>query len=89
MKPTKVAAILAGCVMAMGVAAPAFAADALTSSDLDGAVDTLGGRGLSEAVPVGEVADQELVEGVTGTADGIEAARNNDMPLLGGLPSGG
>ncbi|GGQ28506.1 hypothetical protein [Streptomyces roseolilacinus] len=88
MKPTKVAAVLAGSVMAMGVAAPAFAADALTPSGLKGAVGALGERGLTEAVPsddVGEVADQKLVDKVADAAGGVGAPQQA-APLLGGLP---
>ncbi|MCP9945196.1 hypothetical protein LUX12_11085 [Streptomyces somaliensis] len=91
MKPVKVAAILVGSVMAMVGAAPAFAADAPSGPGLDGAVDTLGERGLAETVPsddVGEVADQKLVGRVAGAADGI-GATEKAAPLLGGLPLGG
>ncbi|OEJ95098.1 hypothetical protein [Streptomyces thermolilacinus] len=89
MKPTKVAAVVAGSVMAMGVAAPAFAADTLTPSSLNGAVDTLGKRGLPEAVPadrVGEITDNKLVGKVAKTGLG---ATQKARPLLGGLPLGG
>ncbi|CAL9300837.1 MULTISPECIES: hypothetical protein [unclassified Streptomyces] len=88
MKPTKVAAVLAGSVMAMGVAAPAFA-DTLTPSSLNGAVDTLGKRGLPEAVPadrIGEITDNKLVGKVAKTGLG---ATQKAKPLLGGLPLGG
>ncbi|MDT9684862.1 hypothetical protein RND61_22785 [Streptomyces sp. TRM76323] len=91
MKPMKVAAVLAGSVMAMGVAAPAFAADTLTPSSLNGAVDTLGKRGLAEAVPsdeVGQVTNHELVGKVADTAGELDAQRKA-APLLGGLPIGG
>ncbi|KUH39898.1 MULTISPECIES: hypothetical protein [Streptomyces] len=90
MKPTKVAAVVAGSVMAMGMAAPAFAADTLTPSSLNGAVDTLGKRGLTEAVPSGgvdKVADNKVVGKVADTAGGLNAA-DKAAPLLGGLPLG-
>ncbi|MCS0638975.1 hypothetical protein NX801_25670 [Streptomyces sp. LP05-1] len=81
MNPTKVAAAVAGSVLALGVAAPAFAADSLTPSSLNGAVDTLGKRGLTETVP----ADTGIVRKVKSTADGL---KGKDAPLLGGLPLG-
>ncbi|MFJ8588582.1 hypothetical protein ACIRD2_28560 [Streptomyces sp. NPDC093595] len=89
MKPTKVAAVVAGSVMALGVAAPAFAADSLTPSSLNGAVDTLGKRGLTESVPtdaVGKAADNKLVGKVTDTAGDLKP---QEQGLLGGLPLGG
>ncbi|MET9803372.1 hypothetical protein [Streptomyces sp. NPDC006368] len=89
MKPTKVAAVVAGSVMALGAAAPAFAADSLTPSSLNGAVDTLGKRGLAEAVPsdaVSKAADNNLVGKVTDTAGNLKP---KDKALLGGLPLGG
>ncbi|WP_175412819.1 hypothetical protein [Streptomyces sp. TRM64462] len=90
MKPTKVAAVVAGSVMALGAAAPAFAADTLTPSSLNGAVDTLGKRGLAEAVPtdaVAKVTDNNVVSKVADTAGGLDAA-GKTAPLLGGLPVG-
>ncbi|MET9429772.1 MULTISPECIES: hypothetical protein [unclassified Streptomyces] len=88
MKPTKVAAVVAGSVMALGAAAPAFAADSLTPTSLNGAVDTLGKRGLTEAVPsdaVSKAADSNLVGKVTDTAGDLKPKAK---PLLGGLPLG-
>ncbi|GAA4907232.1 hypothetical protein ACFPM3_13360 [Streptomyces coeruleoprunus] len=81
MKPTKVAAVVAGSVMALGAAAPAFAADSIAPTSLNGAVDALGKRGLKEAVPadaVSKVTDSDLVGNTTEKA----------TPLLGGLPIG-
>ncbi|MFG3499265.1 hypothetical protein [Streptomyces sp. NPDC047928] len=91
MKPTKVAAVVAGSVMALGAAAPAFAADTLTPSSLNGAVDTLGKRGLTEAVPgdaVAKVTDNKVVDKVSDTAGDLNTAQNGKSPLLGGLPLG-
>ncbi|MCP9957971.1 hypothetical protein [Streptomyces sudanensis] len=96
MKPTKMAAVLVGSVLATGGAAPAFAADALAPAGLDGAVRTLGGQNLAEAVPtrditdvaeVAEVADRKPVGEVAGTTTGAPAPRSA-APLLGGLPLG-
>ncbi|MEE1751115.1 hypothetical protein [Streptomyces sp. SP18CS02] len=90
MNPTKVAAVVAGSVMALGVAAPAFAADSLTPSSLNGAVDTLGKRGLTETVPsdaVTRASESDLVRKVGDTAGGL-APTKKAAPLLGGLPLG-
>ncbi|GAA2481966.1 hypothetical protein [Streptomyces gobitricini] len=91
MKPTKVAAVVAGSVMALGVAAPAaFAVDSLTPSSLNGGVEALGKRGLAEAVPadaVGKVTDGKAVDKVQGAAGGLEPAKDTAQPLLGGLPA--
>lgn len=91
MKPTKVAAVVAGSVMALGAAAPAFAVDTLTPSSLNGGVEALGKRGLTEAVPtdaVGKVTDGKAVDKVQGAAGGLESAKDTAQPLLGGLPLG-
>ncbi|GGU29875.1 hypothetical protein [Streptomyces lavendofoliae] len=90
MKPTKVAAVVAGSVMALGMAAPAFAADTLTPSSLNGGVEALGKRGLTEAVPtdaVSKVTDAKAVEKVQGATGGLESAKGTAQPLLGGLPA--
>lgn len=88
MKPTKVAAVVAGSVMALGAASPAFAIDpTLTPSSLNGGVEALGKRGLTEAVPtdaVGKVTDTKAVDKVSDTAGG---AKDTATPLLGGLPA--
>ncbi|MEU6484550.1 hypothetical protein [Streptomyces sp. NPDC046887] len=90
MKPTKVAAVVAGSLMALGAATPAFAAESLTPSSLNGAVDTLGKRGLTEAVPADGVTkvatDHKLVGKVQDTAGKLPA--KDAAPLLGGLPLG-
>ncbi|QGV79326.1 hypothetical protein [Streptomyces ficellus] len=91
MKPTKVAAVVAGSVMALGAAAPAFAVDTLTPSSLNGGVEALGKRGLTEAVPtdaVGKVTDGKAVGKVQDTAGGLGGAKDTAAPLLGGLPLG-
>ncbi|RST00677.1 hypothetical protein E2C00_14135 [Streptomyces sp. WAC05374] len=91
MKPTKVAAVVAGSMMALGAASPAFAIDpTLTPSSLNGGVDSLGKRGLTEAVPtdaVGKVTDGKAVGKVKDTAGGLEPAKDTAQPLLGGLPA--
>ncbi|MEU9983271.1 hypothetical protein [Streptomyces sp. NPDC050856] len=87
MKPTKVAAVIAGSVMALGVAAPAFAAGSLTPSSLNGGLDTLGKRGLAEAVPSDAVSrTTDNVGKVKDTATGLK--KEGPAQLLGGLPLG-
>ncbi|MCH0543210.1 hypothetical protein I3F58_27390 [Streptomyces sp. MUM 203J] len=90
MKPTKVAAVVAGSVIALGAATPAFAADNVAPASLNGAVDALGKRALPEAVPsdaVQQVTDHDLVSKVSDTAGGLNATEKA-APLLGGLPVG-
>jgi hypothetical protein len=92
MKPMKVAAVVAGSVMALGAAAPAFAADAQTPSSLNGALDTLTSQGLNDVKPVNTNAldtknDGSLVNAVKDAADGLKNA-NTGGSLLGGLPLG-
>jgi hypothetical protein len=90
MKPTKVAAVVAGSMMALGVAAPAFAVDSLTPSSLNGGVEALGKRGLTETVPtdaVGKVTDGKAVDKVQGATGGLDGAKDTAQPLLGGLPA--
>ncbi|WP_063775850.1 hypothetical protein [Streptomyces odonnellii] len=52
MKPMKIAAVIAGSVMALGAAAPAFAAENLTPSSLNGALDTVARDGLRDGKPL-------------------------------------
>ncbi|MEU5213382.1 hypothetical protein [Streptomyces sp. NPDC020742] len=93
MKYAKSAAVVAGSVMALGVAAPAFAAqpgaptmslnggltDALQSKQLDGhQVAPLVKKVKTTGQKVKSVNAKRLLGGVSGTAKSI--------PLLGGLP---
>lgn len=90
MKPTKVAAVVAGSVMALGAASPALAAETVTPSSLNGAIDTLAKRGLTETVPsdvVHKATDNDLVGKVADTTEGLSASEGT-APLLGGLPIG-
>ncbi|MFI8518475.1 hypothetical protein ACIGEZ_11725 [Streptomyces sp. NPDC085481] len=86
MKPTKVAAVIAGSVMALGVAAPAMAAEMPTS--LDGGLGSLTSQGLkSEALS--STTDGSPVQTVTDTAGQLNQAGKGASGLLGGLPIGG
>jgi ABC-type oligopeptide transport system substrate-binding subunit len=92
MKPMKVAAVVAGSMMALGAAAPAFAADTQAPASLNGALDTLAGQGLRDAKPLNTNAldtenDGSLVNAVKKTADGLNKPQKGGA-LLGGLPLG-
>ncbi|KIF69472.1 hypothetical protein HY68_14215 [Streptomyces sp. AcH 505] len=92
MKPMKVAVVVAGSVMALGAAAPAFAADGLSPMSLNGALDTVASQGLREAKPLNTNAldtenDGSLVNAVKDTADGLNKSQKTGS-LLGGLPLG-
>ncbi|MGW0879383.1 hypothetical protein [Streptomyces sp. NPDC002671] len=93
MKSLKAAAVVAGSVALVGVAAPAFAhstAD-LTPSSLNGAVNTLakGPLTLDDAMPLQHQSDAlntENKDSVLNTVKGATGALNQHNPLLGGLP---
>ena len=97
MKPLKAAAVVAGSLVATGVAAPAFAADASgpTPTSLNGALQTIGGQKTLDIRPVAhqsDTLDTENKHSLLGTAKGTTTALNqNGGParLLGGLPLGG
>jgi hypothetical protein len=79
MKSTKVAAIVAGSLVALGAAAPAFA-DGLTPSSLNGGIDTLASNGLRSGSPLNTNAlDTEnkgsLVNAVSETAQSLGKAK--------------
>lgn len=92
MKPMKVAAVVAGSMMALGAATPAFAADALTPTSLNGGLDSVAGQGLRDAKPLNtNTLDTEregsLLNAVKTTTDGVSKAQQGKK-LLGGLPLG-
>ncbi|MFF2651153.1 hypothetical protein [Streptomyces sp. NPDC058045] len=95
MKPLKAAAVLAGSMVAVGAAAPAFAAD-MTPSSLNGAVNTLTSQSVLDAAPLDTNAldtekDGSLLNAVQGAADGVNESGPAAGPaggLLGGLPVG-
>ncbi|WP_416069699.1 hypothetical protein [Streptomyces sp. AK02-01A] len=92
----KVAAVVAGSMMALGAATPAFAADALTPTSLNGGLDTLAGQGLRDAKPLNTTAlnttaldtekEGSLVNTVKGATDGLNTSQKGK--LLGGIPLG-
>ncbi|MFD3948334.1 hypothetical protein [Streptomyces sp. NPDC058579] len=86
MKPTKVAAIVAGSVMALGAAAPAMAAEAMTPTNLAGGLTTLATEGLKTDA-LSSTTDGSVVKTVGDTANQLNKTTQN-APLLGGLPTG-
>ncbi|MFI6644657.1 hypothetical protein [Streptomyces sp. NPDC050504] len=89
MKPMKVAAVVAGSVMALGAAAPAMAADAvapasLTPTSLTGAVDTLSSHMDADMIQ-SDLTDAPVVGDVKQTAESL-GSTGSAVPLLGGLP---
>ncbi|MEV0092648.1 hypothetical protein [Streptomyces sp. NPDC050738] len=94
MKSTKVAAVIAGSVMALGAAAPAMAADNLAPTPM--ATDNLAPTSLTggletisshlDAHPLqSDLTDGSTVEQVKKTAGTLNTL-NDAVPLLGGLP---
>ncbi|MGW2563519.1 hypothetical protein ACWCXB_30710 [Streptomyces sp. NPDC001514] len=94
MKPMKVAAVIAGSLVAAGGAAPAFAASDLTPNSLNGAVETVASRTAAAAEPLAnETLDTEkegslfnAVQDATGDLN--KAGAGAPSGLLGGLPVG-
>ncbi|WP_306327306.1 hypothetical protein [Streptomyces venezuelae] len=87
MKPTKVAAIVAGSLMALGAAAPAMATEALTPTSLNGGLDAIAANGLKSDV-LSSTTDGSPVKTVTDTATKLNETTKGGS-LLGGLPLGG
>ncbi|MEV4424680.1 hypothetical protein ACN9M0_23340 [Streptomyces sp. R-07] len=84
MKPTKVAAVVAGSLMALGAAAPAMATDALTPTSLNGGLEAIAANGLKSDM-LSSTTDGSPVQTVTKAADQVNEAAKG-APLLGGLP---
>jgi hypothetical protein len=84
MKPTKVAAVVAGSVMALGAATPAMAADNLAPTSLTGGVETLTSQ-LSTHQVESALTDGGTVDQVKQAASALNSV-NDTLPLLGGLP---
>ncbi|GGT52830.1 hypothetical protein [Streptomyces purpureus] len=83
MKPTKVAAVVAGSMMALAAAAPAFAAPSVPTS-LDGGLDTMTSKPIATEA-LSSTTDGSVVNTVTDTADNLNESKPN-VPLVGGLP---
>ncbi|MFE3827868.1 hypothetical protein [Streptomyces sp. NPDC059092] len=93
MKPMKIAAVVAGSMVALGAAAPAFAAEAKTPSfSLNGALDSVASEGLRDAKPLHTNAldtenDGSVLNAVKGATDSLNKPQQGNK-LLGGLPLG-
>ncbi|MER7518513.1 hypothetical protein [Streptomyces sp. NPDC126499] len=86
MKPTKVAAAVAGSVMALGVAAPAMAAESMLPAGLDG-LGSLTGSGLTTEA-LSSTTEGSPVKAVTDAATELNQSGQGGPSLLGGLPVG-
>ncbi|MCX4512134.1 MULTISPECIES: hypothetical protein [Streptomyces] len=94
MKPMKVAAVVAGSLVAAGASAPAFAASELTPTSLNGAVGTVASQTTSAVEPItNRTLDTEqkgsLLNSVQGATNDInKQGKGGAGQLLGGLPLG-
>jgi hypothetical protein len=95
MNSLKAAAVVAGSMVIVGVAAPAFANDAsdFTATSLNGGLDTITSRASQEQLDVQplhtDMLDTENKNSLVGTAqDALDNANAVGLPggLLGGLP---
>ncbi|MFF4210901.1 hypothetical protein ACFYZE_16405 [Streptomyces sp. NPDC001796] len=94
MKSLKAVAVVAGSLVAAGVAAPAFADDAsdLTPTSLNGALQTVTTQKTLDIRPIAhqsDTLDTENKHSVLSTVNGAAAALNRQAGparLLGGLP---
>ncbi|MCM2410939.1 hypothetical protein [Streptomyces sp. RKAG290] len=96
MKYAKTAAFVAGSVVALGTAAPAFAVTTATAPNfsLDGGVNQVVAAAPQAVDPlvdtVDDAADTLQKDGtVTKVADQATGAAKSAAPLMGGLPIGG
>ncbi|GAA3074506.1 hypothetical protein GCM10017562_48020 [Streptomyces roseofulvus] len=85
MKPTKVAAVVAGSLMALGAAAPAMAAEALTPTSLNGGLEAIAANGLKSDM-LSSTTEGSPVKTVTDTATQLNQT-GKGLPLIGGLPA--
>ncbi|MCX2184960.1 hypothetical protein KV205_31195 [Streptomyces sp. SKN60] len=86
MKPTKVAAAVAGSLLALGVAAPAMAAESPLPTSLDGGLGALTGGLKTDALS--NTTEGSPVKAVTDTAEKVNEVGKGGGKLLGGLPVG-
>ncbi|MGW0464122.1 hypothetical protein ACWDX6_02445 [Streptomyces sp. NPDC003027] len=92
MKPTKVAAVVAGSVMALAAAAPAMAVEsAAVPTSLDGGLGSIAGQGLAgKGLTTDELssATEGSVVKKVGNTTGSLNKTDQAASLLGGLPIG-
>ncbi|WP_254407260.1 hypothetical protein [Streptomyces sp. GMY02] len=97
MKPKKIAAVIAGSVLALGAASPAFAAENLTPSSLNGALDTVARDGLRDGKPLHTNAldtenEGSVINAVKKTTDKLnnkQAKKQSGSKKQGGKKQGG
>ncbi|MFG2757812.1 hypothetical protein [Streptomyces wuyuanensis] len=95
MKPMKVAAVVAGSLVAAGASAPAFAASDLAPTSLNSGLDTVASETTGAMEPLANrTLDTEqngsLLNTVQNTADDLNKSKAAaPQQLLGGLPLGG
>ncbi|MET8508867.1 hypothetical protein ACF065_30025 [Streptomyces sp. NPDC015232] len=88
MKPTKVAAAVAGSVLALGVAAPAMAADGIVPTSLDGGLGSALTSGGLTTDALSNTTEGSPVKKVTDTAEQLNQVVKPGTQLLGGVPLG-
>ena len=88
MKSTKVAAVVAGWLVALGAAAPAMATEALTPTSLNGGLEAIAANGLKTDM-LSSTTDGSPVKTATDTLGQLNEAGKGGSALLGGLPLGG
>ncbi|GFH36426.1 hypothetical protein [Streptomyces pacificus] len=94
MKPMKVAAVVAGSLVAAGASAPAFAASGLAPTSLNGGLGTVASETASAVEPIANKTldteqDGSLLHAVKNTTDGLNKNKAGvPQQLLGGLPLG-
>ncbi|WP_405857077.1 hypothetical protein OG361_25395 [Streptomyces sp. NBC_00090] len=87
MKPTKVAALVAGSLVALGAAGPAMATEALTPTSLNGGLEAIAANGLKSDM-LSSTTDGSPVKTVTDAVGQVNEAGKGAPGLLGGLPAG-
>ncbi|MFF5500828.1 hypothetical protein ACF1E9_17290 [Streptomyces roseolus] len=84
MKPSKVAAVVAGSLVALGAAAPAMAQQAHMPTSLNGGLEAIAANGLKSDV-LSSTTEGSPVKAVTDTATQLNQT-GKGLPLIGGLP---
>ncbi|KQX13680.1 hypothetical protein ASC82_06965 [Streptomyces sp. Root431] len=89
MKSTKVAAVVAGSLVALGAATPAMAAaEALTPTSLNGGLEAIAANGLKTDM-LSTTTEGSPLNTATDALGQLNEAGKGGSALLGGLPLGG
>ncbi|MEU5218811.1 hypothetical protein AB0G79_21800 [Streptomyces sp. NPDC020807] len=88
MKSRKVAAVVAGSLVALGAATPAMAAEALTPTSLNGGLDAIAANGLKTDM-LSNTTPGSPVQTATQTVEQLNEVGKTGSALLGGLPVAG